>query len=75
MHADAMDLDEFERIMSQAVAELPEWVRAATADVAILVDDQPPADWDGDCSAMRSVMCSDSVRLASGSWAGTDSVE
>lgn len=47
MNADEMDPDEFERIVSCALAELPEWVQRATADIAILVDDRPPADWHG----------------------------
>jgi predicted Zn-dependent protease with MMP-like domain len=47
MHDDAMDLNEFERLVSQAFAELPEWIQRSMSGVAILVDDQSPADWDG----------------------------
>ena len=42
-----MDLDEFEQLVSRALAELPDWVQEAVAELAILVDDQPPADWHG----------------------------
>ena len=47
MDADAIDLDEFEALVSRALAELPDWVQEAVADVAILVADRPPADWHG----------------------------
>ena len=47
MDADAIDLDEFARLATEALADLPDWVRRAVEDVAILVDDEPPADWQG----------------------------
>jgi predicted Zn-dependent protease with MMP-like domain len=47
MNADAIDLDAFERLVSDALAELPEWVQEAVGEVAILVDDLPPEQWQG----------------------------
>lgn len=47
MDTDAMDLDEFAQVVSEALAAMPDWVQRAIADVAILVDDQPPEDWQG----------------------------
>ncbi len=44
---DAMSLDEFEDLVADALAGMPEWVQRAVGDVAILVDDEPPADWHG----------------------------
>ncbi len=47
MDADSVDLDEFESMVDQALEELPDWVQNAVAGIAIMVDDQPPADWHG----------------------------
>jgi predicted Zn-dependent protease with MMP-like domain len=47
VEADDIDLDEFEELVSQALDEMPDWVQRTVADVAILVDDEPPADWRG----------------------------
>lgn len=47
MDADAMDIDTFEKLVSDALAAMPDWVQEAVADVAILVDDLPPAEWNG----------------------------
>jgi predicted Zn-dependent protease with MMP-like domain len=43
-----MDLDEFAEVASEALAGMPEWVQRAVSEVAILVDDRPPADWQGE---------------------------
>jgi predicted Zn-dependent protease with MMP-like domain len=43
-----MDLDEFAQVASEALAGMPEWVQRAVAEVAIMVDDRPPADWAGE---------------------------
>jgi predicted Zn-dependent protease with MMP-like domain len=45
--ADSIDLDAFERMVAQALEELPDWVQRDVADIAIMVDDEPPADWHG----------------------------
>lgn len=42
-----MTLDEFEKLVADALTDMPEWVQRAVEDVAILVDDKPPADWHG----------------------------
>jgi predicted Zn-dependent protease with MMP-like domain len=42
-----IDLDTFERLVGDALDEMPDWVQKAVADVAILVDDEPPTDWSG----------------------------
>ncbi|MBB5790818.1 metallopeptidase family protein [Jiangella mangrovi] len=47
MDADSIDLDAFERIVTEALDELPDWVQEAVDGIAIIVDDEPPADWHG----------------------------
>jgi predicted Zn-dependent protease with MMP-like domain len=47
LDADAMDLDEFAELASEALAEMPAWVQRAMTGVAMLVDDQPPPGWQG----------------------------
>ncbi len=47
MDISTIDLDTFERLVSEALDELPDWVQEAVSEVAILVDDEPPEDWRG----------------------------
>lgn len=47
MDADSIDLDAFEDMVTQALTELPDWVQRAVAGIAIMVDDEPPADYHG----------------------------
>ncbi|TDE08033.1 metallopeptidase family protein [Jiangella asiatica] len=47
MDTDAIDLDEFEAMVEQALTELPDWIQDAVAGIAIMVDDQPPRDRPG----------------------------
>lgn len=47
MDADSIDPDAFEDMVTQALTELPDWVQRAVAGIAIMVDDEPPADYHG----------------------------
>ncbi|QVQ50416.1 metallopeptidase family protein [Spiractinospora alimapuensis] len=47
MDTGAMGAQEFEDLVSASFAELPAWVRRAVSDVALMTDDDPPADWTG----------------------------
>jgi predicted Zn-dependent protease with MMP-like domain len=45
--ATTVGLDEFAVLVEDALTDMPEWVQAAVAGIAIIVDDAPPPDWQG----------------------------